>query len=62
MTGLVLLMWQEYLASGLQSVVTAMADINTQLDKRAETLRSLFTTKDVLPANHEVGFGARRDG
>lgn len=30
------------------------ADINTQLDKRAKTLRSLYTTKDVLPENQEV--------
>lgn len=31
-------------------------DINTQLDKRAQTLRSLFSTKDVLPENQEVRF------
>lgn len=30
------------------------AEINTQLDKRAMTLRSLYTTKDVLPENQEV--------
>lgn len=47
-------MVQDYLASGLQSVVTATNEINLQLEKRAQTLRSLFSTKEVLPENHEV--------
>jgi len=47
---------QDYLAAGLQSVVSETGDINTQLDKRAQTLRSLFSTKDVLPENQEVWF------
>lgn len=47
-------MVQDYLASGLQSVVTATNEIDLQLEKRAQTLRSLFSTKEVLPENHEV--------
>lgn len=53
--------FQDYLAAGLQSVVSATADINTQLDKRAQTLRSLFSTKDVLPENHEGWCRMHRD-
>lgn len=45
---------QDYLSAGLQNVVSETAEINGQLDKRAKTLRSLYTTKDVLPENQEV--------
>lgn len=45
---------QDYLSAGLSSVVAETAEINAQLDKRAKTLRSLFSTKDVLPENQEV--------
>lgn len=56
-------MGQDYLASGLQSVVTATNEINLQLEKRAQTLRSLFSTKEVLPENHEVSTRLeKRDG
>eukprot|EP00904_Undaria_pinnatifida_P013157 jgi/Undpi1/8972/HiC_scaffold_26.g11433.m1 len=52
---------QDYLAAGLQSVVSETGDINTQLDKRAQTLRSLFSTKDVLPENQEGWYRMHRD-
>ncbi|CAM9717945.1 unnamed protein product, partial [Discosporangium mesarthrocarpum] len=53
--------FQDYLTSGLQSVVAATTDVNTQLDKRAQTLRSLFTTKDLLPSNYEGWSRMHRD-
>ncbi|CAN0151922.1 unnamed protein product, partial [Laminaria digitata] len=51
----------DYLAAGLQSVVSETGDINMQLDKRAQTLRSLFSTKDVLPENQEGWYRMHRD-
>ena len=52
---------QEYLASVLQSVVSATGEVNAQLEKRADMLRSLFSTKDVLPGNYEVGSRLKRN-
>lgn len=57
----VLVIGQDYLSAGLQSVVAETTDINTQLDKRAKTLRSLFSTKDVLPENKEGWYRLHRD-
>lgn len=45
---------QDYLSAGLSSVVSETSEINAQLESRAKTLRSLFSTKDVLPENQEV--------
>ncbi|CAM9822143.1 unnamed protein product [Ectocarpus sp. 6 AP-2014] len=53
--------FQDYLSAGLSSVVSETADINTQLDKRAQTLRSLFSTKDVLPENQEGWYRLHRE-
>eukprot|EP00752_Nemacystus_decipiens_P001779 g1719.t1 len=53
--------FQDYLSAGLQNVVSETADINSQLDKRAKTLRSLYTTKDVLPENQEGWYRLHRE-
>lgn len=53
--------FQDYLASGMQSVVSATGEINLQLEKRAQTLRSLFSTKEVLPENYEGWSRMHRD-
>ncbi|CAM9137682.1 unnamed protein product [Ascophyllum nodosum] len=53
--------FEEYLASVLQSVVSATGEVNAQLEKRADMLRSLFSTKDVLPGNYEGWSRMHRD-
>ncbi|CAM9303051.1 unnamed protein product [Pylaiella littoralis] len=53
--------FQDYLSAGLSSVVSETAEINAQLDKRANTLRSLFSTKDVLGENQEGWYRLHRD-
>ncbi|CAN0140460.1 unnamed protein product, partial [Hapterophycus canaliculatus] len=52
---------QDYLSAGLSSVVSETTEINAQLESRAKTLRSLFSTKDVLPENQEGWYRLHRD-
>ncbi|KAG5178080.1 hypothetical protein JKP88DRAFT_350454 [Tribonema minus] len=53
--------FQDYLSGGVTGIVNSINEVNSQLEKRAQTLQLLFTTKDVLPENRTGWIRAHRD-
>jgi hypothetical protein len=51
----------DYLSSGLGGVVQSINSINSQLEKRAQTLQMLFSTKDVREEHLEGWLRVHRD-